>query len=77
MQTLLNQCLQMNKIWIHKAESFKDAELFDKNYYLSMSASERLDTVQFLRDQFFKIKGLKHGKSRKRLRRVLTITQQT
>lgn len=69
------------KIWVNVAHSFKEAEEFDTNYYLSMSRSERLATMQFLREIYFnKIlpnfghrKGLKNEQGGKRLRRVITV----
>ena len=64
------------KIWMNKAQSFKEAERFDIDYYLSMSASERLQTVQFLREMYHKIKGLRN-EGRKRLCRVVKVIQQT
>ena len=70
----------MKKIWVNVAHSFKEAEEFDREYYFQMSPQERLDIMQQLRtmqDQFF-VKGIKkrHG-YRKRLQRVVKITQQT
>lgn len=64
------------KIWVNKADSFKAAQDFDFEYYLSMSSGKRLETVQFLREAYFKIKrGLKH-EGRERLRRVIKVIQQ-
>ncbi|MFH1593374.1 MAG: hypothetical protein ABID09_01590 [Candidatus Omnitrophota bacterium] len=64
----------MKKIWVNKAKSFKEAERFDNSYYLSMSRTERLETMQFLREIYYKIKGLKN-EGRKGLRRVIKIIQ--
>lgn len=65
----------MKKIWINKANSFKEAERFDKEYYLALGASKRLETMQRLREIYFKIKkGLKN-ENRERLRRVIKIIQ--
>ena len=64
----------MKKIWVNKARSFKDAEKFDSNYYAAMSRTERLETMQFLRETYHKIKNLKN-ESRKRLRRVVKVIQ--
>ena len=66
----------MKKIWINKARSFNEAQNFDTAYYLSLSASERLETVQILREEYFKSKGLKFRDDRKRLRRVFRIIKQ-
>lgn len=66
----------MKRVWVKKSDSFKSAERFNIDYYLSMSAEERLETVQFLREIAFKIKkGSEYGKNRKRLRRVIKIVQ--
>lgn len=67
----------MNKILLHIASSFKSAERFDEKYYLDMSSSERLDTMQYLRDIYFKIQKAKKNESRKRLRRSAEVIQQT
>jgi hypothetical protein len=66
----------MKKIWMRVAHSFKEANNFDREYYLSMSPSERLADMQFLRESYLKFKkGAKYGKGRTRLRRVITIIQ--
>lgn len=64
----------MKKIWVNKARLFKDAEKFDRNYYAAMSKTEKLETMQFLREIYSKIKGLKN-EGRKRLRRVIKVIQ--
>jgi hypothetical protein len=63
------------KIWVNKAKSFKEAEEFDKNYYLAMSHLERLETMQFLREAYFKFKKGFKNESRKRLHRFVKIIQ--
>ncbi len=65
----------MKKIFINKASSFKKAEDFDNRYYFNLKASERLDIVQFLRESYFKIKGLPSNAGRKGLRRSIKIIQ--
>jgi len=66
----------MNKIWINKTNSHEEAQLYDEAYYLSMTPEERLETIQFLREEFSKLsKGRRH-EGRKRLRRVFTIIKQ-
>ncbi len=62
----------MRKIWVRKSSSFKEAQQFDIDYYLSMSPSERLGIMQFLRETELK---LKNEKNRKRLRRVVKVVQ--
>ena len=63
----------MKKIWINKAGSFNEAQNFDAVYYSSLSAAERLETVQILREEYFNSKGLKFREDRKRLRRVFRV----
>ncbi len=62
----------MKRIWVKKSNSFKSASQLDTNYYLSMSPSKRLETMQFLREIALK---LKNEKNRERLRRVIKIVQ--
>lgn len=66
----------MKKIWINKSNSFKEAEKFDENYYRQMTATQRLEIMQFLRELNFKLKSEKRDESRKRLRRFIRIIQQ-
>ena len=67
--------MKKKKIWVNVAKSFKEAEEFDKRYYMAMSGEERLDTMQLLREMHYKIKGVKNAGG-KRLRRVVRIIQQ-
>jgi len=67
----------MESIWVHRTNSFKKAEDFDKDYYLNMSSSKRLEIVQLLRKQYFKLKKQVTNGNRKRLRRSIKIIQQT
>ena len=50
----------MKKMWIKVFRSFGQAEEFDRRYYRSMSPEQRLDTVQLLRESYYKFnkKGL-------------------
>jgi len=66
----------MKNIWLKKFASFNEAETADLKYYSKMSASEKWDIMQFLRETYYKFKGAKYEKG-KGLRRVLKITQQT
>jgi hypothetical protein len=66
----------LKKIWVHRAHSFKEAEEFDDNYYLSMSGKERLETMQLFREVFYKMKGNARNESGKGLRRVVKVIQQ-
>ncbi|MBI4712928.1 MAG: hypothetical protein HY762_06490 [Planctomycetes bacterium] len=65
----------MKNVWLNIADSFKAAERFDKHYYRRMSATARLETVQFLRSIYYKFKNGGLNGSRKRLRRVIKIIQ--
>ena len=74
--------IAMKKFWVHKANSFKEAEDFDSKYYSAMSGEERLEIMQFLRDAYHKIRGVEYHKirgvkneSRKGLRRVIKVVQ--
>jgi hypothetical protein len=64
------------KIWVNKSKSFKEAQEFDDSYYLSMTPTERLETVQFLREKYWKLKKEKIYEGRKRLRRVFKLIKQ-
>jgi hypothetical protein len=68
--------LMKKKIWVHKSNSFKEAKEFDDAYYLSMTPTERLETVQFLREEYWNLKKEKVHEDRKRLRRVYKLIQQ-
>lgn len=62
--------------WINKANSFEEADAFDTEYYKSMSSEKRIETVQILREQYFKLSGLNFNENRKRLRRVYRVIKQ-
>jgi len=64
----------MKKVWIHHAKSFDEAEAFDRGYYRSMTPEERLDTMQQLRESYFKLnKEYAANAGATRLRRHVTI----
>lgn len=65
--------IKVKKIWINKANSFKEAEEFDIHYYMEMSKTERLETMQFLREIYGKMKDRRKYESRKGLRRFIKI----
>ena len=65
------------KIWVRKLKSFAESQEFDDFYYLSVSEKERLETVQFLREEYWKLNKEQNRESRKGLRRVLKLIQQT
>jgi len=64
------------KVWVKKIGSFSEAQDQDLEYYLNMSAQERLETVQFLREQYLKFNGISPDESGKGLRRTVRIVQQ-
>ncbi len=66
-----------NKIWVKKFNSFDAAHQFDDTYYLSMTETERIETVQFLREEFWKMSKGRDYEGRERLRRVFKIIKQT
>ncbi len=73
--------MRVKKMWTHIHKGFKEAEEFDRNYYVQMTPEERLNIVQELREFYFKfnkenLKGLNKNASRKRLRRVIKVVQQ-
>ena len=63
------------KIWVKKISSFQEADKLNFEYYQSMTPQERLETVQFLRDQHYKL--MNNHENRKRLRKVVRIVKQT
>lgn len=64
------------QIWMKKARSFSDARYQDFDYYLNMSAQERLEVVQFLRESYSKFHKKNKYESGKRLRRTVRVIQQ-
>lgn len=44
------------KIWVNKINSFSKAQDFDDSYYLSLTPREKLEMVQFLREEYRKLK---------------------
>jgi len=66
----------MERVWVNKAKSFDEAKRFERQYYKSLSAVERLETLQFLRETHFRLSGAVLDENGKRLRRVLSIIEQ-
>ena len=64
--------IAMKKIWINRANSFKEAAEFDSAYYMKMSRAERIGTMQLLRDIYNKLKAPRNENG-KRLRRVIKV----
>jgi hypothetical protein len=67
----------MKKIWVNRAKSFEEAQEFDNAYYLRLSRTERVESVQYLREEYFKSHGLNLREDGKRLRRVFRVIKQT
>lgn len=65
----------MKTIWVHKAKSFAEAIEYDRRYYAAMTPEARLEIVQMLREEYFRVHRVPHENG-KRLRRVLTIIEQ-
>ena len=63
------------KIWIRKFHSYSKAGRHDDAYYLSLSPAERLETVQFLREEYVKFQKGTHHESGKGLRRVFKLIE--
>jgi len=67
----------MRNVWIRKVNSYEEAHDLDREYYLSMTPKKRLEIVQILREEFYKIKkDNKKRENRKRLRRVIRVIKQ-
>ena len=64
------------KIWVKKIGSFSEAQDQDLRYYLNMTPQERIETVQFLREQYFKFNESVPDESGKGLRRTVRVIQQ-
>lgn len=66
----------IKKRWVNKARSPQEAVAFDLRYYLAMTPGERLAVIQYLRELGRKFpRNIRHGSSRKGLRRVVTVVQ--
>lgn len=65
----------MVNIWVHKTDTFEAAKRFDHDYYLLMSSTMRLDTMQYLREAYVKMKRGVNNESGKGLRRVVKVIQ--
>ena len=63
------------EIWVKRAGSFSEAQDHDLRYYMNMTPQERIETVQFLREQYFKFNGMSLREGRKRLRRIARVVQ--
>ena len=66
----------MKQIWVNKANSFEEAQELDNAYYSSLSSTERVENVQILREEYFKIHGMKFREDGIRLPRVFRVIKQ-
>jgi hypothetical protein len=66
----------VQRIWMKKAKSFSEADHNNLYYYLKMSAQERLEIVQYLREQDTKFFRGNENESGKGLRRAVRVVQQ-
>lgn len=66
----------MKNFWFKKAHSFAEENRLDEEYYAQETPEERLSDVQFCREQYFLIKGVKNAR-RKRFQRVFKVIKQT
>jgi hypothetical protein len=64
------------KIWVKKSRTFSEAQDQDLQYYMNMTPQERIETVQLLREQYFKFNGNVPDESGKGLRRTVRVVQQ-
>ncbi len=64
----------MKKAWIHRANSFKDAERFDAKFWKRAGVEARFSAVWKMVDEFYKIKGI-NGYKRRLQRSVQSIEQ--
>lgn len=64
----------MKRVWVRKTDSHKEAGKFDLEYYLGMTPKKRIDTMQYLREIYYKIKG-KDEKGREGLQRVIKVVK--
>ena len=66
----------MKRIWVHKTDSFRAAEEFDEEYYFNMKSTQRLETMQFLREIYFRFNKERKNEGRKGLRGSIKVIQQ-
>ncbi len=64
------------KWWVRKANSFRQAEEFDDEYYHLRSPEQRLSDIQICREMYFKLKNININEIRKGLRRFLKVSKQ-
>ena len=64
------------KVWVNIVHSFSAAEKFDDEYCKAQTAVQRLDEMQFLRDQYFKMNKEAGNARRKGLRGLVEVIKQ-
>jgi sulfur relay (sulfurtransferase) DsrC/TusE family protein len=66
----------MQRIWLKKFNSFKDADEADLQEHFKMTPNERIELMQYLREIYYKFNKRAYNESRKGLRRTFKIIQQ-
>ena len=72
----LSSVILKKKIWVNIANSFSAANEFDHEYFRAQTSAERLDEMQFLREQYLKMNKKAGDAHRKGLRRVIAVVKQ-
>ncbi len=54
--------MKKRKVIVNKSNSYKEVKEFQIKYEISLTPEERLDTLQYLREQFYKIRNIKPKK---------------
>lgn len=61
------------KMFVHVSHSFAESERVMAEYDAALTPVERLDTAQYLREQYYKIKGIAPQRMDKTIVRVLPV----
>lgn len=59
------------KLFFHISHSFEESNRAMRDYYSSLTPEERLDAAQYLRKQYYKVKGLKPARIDKTFFRIV------
>lgn len=59
--------------FVNKAKSFKEAEIFDEQYYMNRTPEECVSDVQVCREHYFKMHNINADEIRKRFRRTVRV----
>jgi len=58
--------MRKQKFLTRKCKSFEELESFSAEFELSLTPEQKLDTAQFLREQYYLIKHIKHKRMDKK-----------